>query len=154
MISKMPPVIAGLLFLTGATAVTGAVMTYNAGAIRVSVDESRPGGDHVHIVVPAIIVSPAMELIPEKELRKHAKEIRPWLPAIRAACKGLEKVPDTVLVEVIDSNEHVTITKRGGAIWVDVKSPDENVHVALPLQTIRSVAERLAAGTPPDGPPV
>jgi hypothetical protein len=149
MISKMPPVIVGMLFLTGATVVTGGVMTYNAGAIRVSVDESKPGGDHVHIFVPAVIVSPAMNLIPEEELRKHAKEIRPWLPAIQAACKGLERAPDTVLVEVIDHNEHVTITKRGGAIWVDVKSPDENVHVAVPLHTLRSVAEHMAAEGPP-----
>jgi hypothetical protein len=149
MISKIPPVIAGMLFLTGATALTGGVMAYNAGAIRVSVDESKPGGDHVHIIVPAIIVSPAMGLIPEKELQKHAKEIRPWLPAIRAACKELERAPDAVLVEVIDQKEHVTITKRGGAIYIDVVDENENVHVALPLHTIHSVAERLAVEGPP-----
>ncbi len=154
MISKMPPVVAGMLFLTGATAVTGAVMTYNAGAIRVSVDERKPGGDHVHVIVPAILVPTAMGFVPEKELRKHAKEIRPWLPAIRIACKELERAPDTVLVEVVNSHEHVTIAKRGGAINIDVEDEHENVHVAVPLETIHSVAERLAAGAPADGPPV
>ncbi len=154
MISKMPPIVAGMLFLTGATAVTGAVMTYNAGSIRVSVDEKKPGGDHVHIIVPAILVPAAMGFVPDKELGKHAKEIRPWLPAIRAACKELERTPDTVLVEVINPDEHVTITKRGGAIHIDVVDPGETVHVAVPIETIHSVAERLAAGGQPEGPPV
>jgi hypothetical protein len=153
MISKMPPVIAGMLFLTGATVVTGGVMTYQAGSIRVSVDEKKPGGDHVHIIVPAILVSPAMGMIPEKELRKHAKEIRPWLPAIRAACKELDRIPDAVLVEVINRTEHVTITKHGGAINIDVVDENENVHVAVPLRTVQSVAEKLASGEPLDGPP-
>jgi hypothetical protein len=158
MISKMPPVVAGMLFLTGATVVTGGVMTYNAGSIRVSVEEKKPGGEHVHVIVPAILVPAAMGMVPSKELGKHAKEIRPWLPAIRAACQGLEKAPDAVLVEVIDPHEHVTITKRGGAINIDVVDENENVHVTVPLGTIHSVAERLAAGgesdEPPDGPPV
>ena len=157
MISKMPPFVAGMLFLTGATAVTGAVMTYNAGSIRVSVEEKKPGGDHVHIIVPAILVPAAMGMVPSKELGKHAKEIRPWLPAIRAACKELERTPDVVLVEVTDPNEHVTITKRGGAIHIDVVDPGENVHVVVPLGTIQSVAERLAAGEDSaqlEGPPV
>ena len=159
MIAKMPPVVAGMLFLTGATVVTGGVMTYNAGTIRVSVDEKRPNGDHVHVIVPAILVPAAMQMVPVKKLRKHAKEIQPWLPAIQAATRGLENAPDTVLVEVIDQHEHVTITKRGGAIHVDVVDEHEDVHVTVPLGTIRSVAEHLAAGDPvdenlPNGPPV
>jgi hypothetical protein len=149
MISKMPPMIAALLFLTGTTVVTGGVMTYNAGAVKVSVDENRPGGDHVHLFVPAVMVSPALRLIPEEELRKHAREIQPWLPAIKIASRELAKCPDGILVEVIDTDEHVTITKQGGALVVDVKSADENVHVAVPLQMIHSVAERLESSGPP-----
>jgi hypothetical protein len=149
MISKMPPMVAALLFLTGTTVVTGGVMTYNAGAVRVAVDENRPGGDHVHLFVPAVMVPPALGLIPEKDLRKHAREIQPWLPAIKIASRELAKSPDGILVEVIDTDEHVTITKQGGAIVVDVKSPDENVHVAVPLHMIYSVAEKLETTSPP-----
>lgn len=159
MIAKMPPVIAGMLFLTGATVVTGGVMTYQAGSIRVSVNEKKPGGEHVNVIVPAILVPAAMQMVPVKKLGHHAKEIRPWLPAIEAAVHGLEKAPDTVLVEVIDKHEHVTITKRGGALHIDVVDEHEDVHVTVPLGTIRSVAERLAAGDvgeeeKPSGPPV
>jgi hypothetical protein len=149
MITKMPPVVAGLLFVTGTTVVMGGVMTYNAGAVRVAVDENRPGGDHVHLFVPAVMIPPAMNLIPEKELQKHAREIRPWLPAIKIASKELAKCPDGILVEVIDSNEHVTITKRGRALEIDVKSPDESVHVTVPLGMVYSVAEKLEANSPP-----
>jgi hypothetical protein len=159
MIAKLPPVVAGILFLTGATVVTGGVMTYQAGTIRVSVGEKRPNGDHVHVIVPAILVPAAMQMVPARKLGRHAKEIRQWLPAIQAATQGLEKAPDTVLVEVIDSHEHVTVSKRGGALHVDVVDEHEDVHVTVPLGTIRSVAEHLAAGEPvdenlPNGPPV
>jgi hypothetical protein len=149
MITKMPPVVAGLLFLTGTTVVMGGVMTYNAGAVRVSVDENRPGGDHVHIFVPAIMVPPVINLIPQEKFQEHAKEIRPWLPALKIASRELARSPDGVLVEVIDPHEHVRISKQGGAIVVDVKSPDENVHVTVPLHMIYSVAEKLDAGGPP-----
>jgi hypothetical protein len=149
MIAKMPPVVAGLLFLTGTTAVMGGMMTYRAGAVRVSVDENRPGGDHVHIFVPAVMIPTAMGLIPEKALRNHPREIRPWLPAIKVASHELNRVPDSVLVEVSDPQEHVTISKQGGAVVVDVQSRDENVHVTVPLGMIRSVAEKLEAGSPP-----
>ena len=149
MITKMPPVVAGMLFLTGTTVVMGGVATYNAGAIRVSVDENRPGGDHVHLFVPAVMVPPAMNLIPQEKLREHSREIQPWLTAIKIASRELAKCPDGILVEVIDSNEHVRITKRGGAIVVDVKSPEQNVHVAVPLHMVYSVAEKLQKNGPP-----
>jgi hypothetical protein len=149
MISKMPPAVAGLLFLTGTTVILGGVATYNAGALRVSVDESRPGGDHVHLFVPAVVIPSAVDLIPEKELRKHAKQMQPWLPAIKIASRELSKSPDGILVEVIEPNQHVVISKQSGSILIDVKSPKENVHVTVPLRMIYSVAEKFEAAGPP-----
>lgn len=154
MIAKMSPVVASFLFLTGTTVVLGGVMTYQAGSVRVAVDENRPGGDHVHLLVPAVAIPTALAMVPEKTLRRHAQKIQPWLPVIKIASRELAKAPDGVLVEVIDADEHVRITKQGGALVVDVKSPDEKVHVQVPLRTIYSVAEKLQAGDrPPALPP-
>jgi hypothetical protein len=55
----------------------------------------------------------------------------------------LAKVPDTVLVEVRDRDEHVRIEKRGGRILVDVDSPREEVHVGVPIQTVVSAIKEL-----------
>ncbi len=146
---KMPVLVAALLFLTGTTIVLGAVVTYNAGAVRVSVEEKKAGGEHIHLVVPAVLIPPVVGLIPAEELERHAKELRPWLPAIRIASDALSKTPDVVLVEVIDSNDHVVIRKQGGSLLVDVTSPDENVHVVVPLKMVHSIAERLQESGPP-----
>lgn len=146
---KMPPLVAALLFLTGATVVVGAVVAYHAGAVRVSVEEKNPGGQRVHLVVPAVAVPPALALIPSDILQRKAEELRPWLQAIRIASRELERTPDFVLVEVFDSDEHVRITKRGGALFVDVNSAQEDVHLEVPLEMVRSVAERLSVRLPP-----
>jgi hypothetical protein len=146
---KMPPIVAALLFLTGTTVVMGAVVTYNAGAVRVSVEEKKAGGSHVHLFVPAVVVPPALDLVPEEQLREKLAEVRPWLPAIRIASRELAGTPDAVLVEVINSHEHVTITHRGGSLMVDVDSDEESVHIAVPLGMVHAIAEKLEASGPP-----
>jgi hypothetical protein len=146
---NMPVLVAALLFLTGTTVVMGAVMTYNAGTVRVSVQEKKPGGQNVRVIVPAVVIGPAVELIPARELERHAEDLRPWLPAIRIASKSLSEAPDAVLVEVIDSHDHVVITKRGGSLLVDVTSDDADVHVAVPLKLVQTIAERMEEGSPP-----
>ncbi len=145
MFTKLPPVVAGLLLVGGTTMVAGGVMTYRAGAVRVAVDEHRPGGDHVHLLVPAVMIPPAVRLIPKKELQRHAKELQPLLPVLKIAARELARTPDFTLVEVKDKHQHVLIRKQDGALLVDVTSPDETVHLKVPLETIYSVAEELQA---------
>lgn len=147
--SKMSPVVAALLFLTCTTVVMGAVVTYNAGAVRVSVQEKKPGGTHLNLFVPAVVVAPALDFVPEDVLREKLVQARPWLPAIRIASRELERTPDAVLVEVINSRDHVKITHRGGSLIVDVNSDDETVHVAVPLGMVHAIAEKLERAGPP-----
>lgn len=148
-LSKMPPMAAALLFLTGTTVVMGGVVTYNAGAVRVSVDEKKPGGSHVHLIVPAVMVPPVLDLVPEEKLRDQLAQARPWLPVIRIACRELARTPDAVLVEVVNPREHVKISHRGGSLRVDVDSDEESVHIAVPLQMVHAIAEKLEATGPP-----
>ncbi len=127
----------------------GAIVVYDAGAVRIQVHEKKPGGDNIHLIVPAAAVPLAMRLAPEKELRKASKDVRAYLPAIQIAAEELAKCPDGALVEVTSSKERVSIAKRGNSLAIDVDSDGETVHVSFPLKMVRSVAKRLEAAGPP-----
>jgi len=128
---------------------TTAIVTYEAGAVRISVDEKRQGGDHVHLIVPALLVPIGLHLVPEKEFRKQSAEMREWLPAVKAASQELERCPDATLVEVIGRDEHVSIRKSGDSLLIDVDDPHETVHVSFPVRVVTSAVRRLEASNPP-----
>lgn len=146
---RMPPLVAAFLFLTGAIVVLATVATYDAGALKVSVKKKKPGGQNIRLIVPAVLVTAALNLVPAEKLQEEAEEIKPWLPAIRSASQQLARSPDAVLVEVIGSDEQVSIAQRGGALIVDVDSSQESVHVTVPLKLLDSLARKLQASAPP-----
>ena len=51
-------------------------------------------------------------------------------------------------MEVKDDNEHVQIRTRAGKLQIDVDSPDENVHLLVPLSTLDDVVDELEASAP------
>jgi hypothetical protein len=53
-----------------------------------------------------------------------------------------------VLVEVKDPDEHVVISTYHGAIKIDVRDRDEEVHVVCPLATIEDVTTEIANKSP------
>lgn len=107
-------------FLAGAagvmlygTMITGGVMVYEGGSVRVSVHEKRADGTHISFLVPAAAVPVALGVVPREHLKDAARQIRPWVPAIQAASEALGRAGDCTLVEVRDPHEHVLITKHG-----------------------------------------
>jgi hypothetical protein len=128
---------------------TAAVVTYDAGLVRISVVEKHPGGDHVRFFVPAVLVPVAMNFVPQKELHKHAREARQWLPLMKVVSEELERCPDATLVEVKSPDEHVKIQKSGDTIIIDVDDPSDTVHVSFPARVVTSVVQKLEAGNPP-----
>lgn len=134
--------------MAGTTLLAGALV-FHEGVITVNVREKRPGGDHVHFFVPATIVPLGMSLAPRDKLAHATHHAREFLPAMRIGAQELAKCPDTVLVEVIDQRgqEHVRIEKRGGRILIDVDSPREEVHLAVPLQTVVGAIKDLEAAS-------
>jgi len=127
----------------------GAVVIYDAGAVRIRVHEKKPDGENIHLIVPAVVIPAALRLAPRRDLQKASEEIRPYLPAIRIAAEELAKCPDGPLVQVISPKERVSIVKRGGSLAIDVDSPEETVHISFPLKMVHSVARRLEAMGPP-----
>src|SRR5229473_567968 len=120
------------LGFTGTVAVAGAY-TFHEGVIRVDVDERRAGGSHVHFWVPATAVPVAMRFVPDRQLRHAAMQAREAMPVARALMKELKNYPDITFVEVKDGDNHVKVSTQGGKLRVDVDSPEETVHVAVPV---------------------
>jgi hypothetical protein len=140
--------------LLGAASLAGtaAVVTYNAGAVRVSVDEKSPKGDHVHVFVPAIVVPVALGFVPAKNFHVRDKDVHQWLPLLKAATEELDRCPDATLVEVTGPDEHVKISKRGNSMYIDVDDPGETVHVSFPVGVVQTVVNKLEKAN--TGPPV
>ena len=126
--------------------------TLHEGMVRVSVDEHRANGDHVHLIVPAALIPVAMKFAPRHAMANAARQAGPWLPTVQRIAEELRKLPDAELVEVRDADEHVVIHTQNGKLLVDVESPDETVHVACPLSTIEHISEEISSSRALDPP--
>jgi hypothetical protein len=124
--------------------VVGGVLVYNEGAARVDVREKTRNGEHIYLVVPAVVLPVAVRLIPRDKLKDARHQIRPWLPAIKAASEELARCPDGPLVEVDSKREHVRIHKLGRSLFVAVDSDEETVRVSFPLEAAADTVHQLA----------
>lgn len=135
------------LGLGGALVLAGAY-TLREGLIRVDVDEDHAEGSHVHLWVPAAMVPMAMHFVPKHALCDAGQHAREVLPAMHAFSKELKKFPDVDLMEITDGEEHTEVRTRSGKLLVDVDSPDEHVHLRVPLSTLDEVVEQLEESAP------
>jgi hypothetical protein len=132
----------------GGTIVLATGYSFHEGVIRVSVDEHRANGKHLHLVVPAALVPIGVRLAPQHAMEDAARQAGPWLPTVRLIAKELRKLPDAELVEVRGTDEHVRIHTQDGKLLVDVESPRETVHIACPLATVEHISEGILARRP------
>ncbi len=114
------------------------------GMIWVEVQERSGDQMHLQIPIPVSLVSLAVAAVPNDEIVKATKDAAQWLPAIEAACRELERIPDTVLVEVHDKQDNVRIEKRGGSLYLDVDSREEEVHVSFPVHAVTDIVAEIA----------
>jgi hypothetical protein len=144
---KLLLVAAGAILATSfsATLLAGVVVyrSVRAGAAVVSVDENRPGGTHLWIPVPVVLLHTALAFVPDEHLPPLDAQARRCLPVAKASLEALAEAPDAVLVEVSNAHEHVRIEKRDGQIVVSVDSRDENVRVSVPAASLVPVLDRL-----------
>ncbi len=131
-----------VLCILGSVAVV-VTLAYSMGTVTVSVHEKKLNGDQVYVPVPAVVIPLAMRLVRAEDFADAAAEVRPWLPAIKVAAEELARCPDTTLVEVTNHAENVAISKSGGSLVIDVDSPEERVHVSVPLRAAYMVAAQL-----------
>jgi hypothetical protein len=132
---------AAMTTLTVATVGAGAAAVYSAGSVAVEVQPDE--GTNISLGVPAILLHLAIWFTPDEVVEDLAEELEPVWPTVRAAAYELERAPDFVLLEVRSSDEHVRIEKRRGRLIVLVDSDTDYVRVAIPLGTVRRVADKL-----------
>lgn len=126
------------------TLAVATVYTFREGTIRVDVDEHRPGGSHVHFWVPAAAVPAALHFVPDDKLQEAADHAKDALPIVQIVAEELEKYPNAEFVTVDGENEHVKVSVRDGKIYVDVQDHGDDVHVAVPVSTIKDIVESVA----------
>jgi hypothetical protein len=129
-------------------AVVGGAMLCSDGFVTVRVNEHQPKGTHLHLVVPGALAPIGMKFVPREKMNEAERNVRPWLPAIRAAVDQIADYSDTTFVEVTNSSEHIRVSKVGASIVVDVEDPGETVHVSVPWRTIKSVLRELEEAGP------
>lgn len=111
------------------------------GLVHVTVEEFQKDGTHLHLVVPAVLAPLGAHFIPARDVARARQRLNEWLPTLRLTATELEKIPDSVLVEVEDAKEHVRIAKSGDGLDIDEESPREHVHVWVPLRAIYDTAD-------------
>jgi hypothetical protein len=130
------------------TVVFASAYTFREGVIRVDVDEHRDGGSHVHFWVPAAAVPMTMHLVPKRHLSEAATHASEFMPLLQIVTAELSRYPDTTFVDVRDGDDHVRVSTVGAKLEIDVRNPEENVHLTVPLATVNDVAAQLAASAP------
>ena len=132
----------------GATMAVAGAYVFHEGVIRADFDENRRGGSHVHFWVPATTVSAGLRLAPRHCLEGAATKARPFLPLLREISKELEKYPNGEFVEAQDLSGRVRVAMVNGKLEIDAVGDDQVVHVRVPAETIRNVADRLEDAAP------
>lgn len=105
------------------------------------VDRSGPA-ETFDLRLPAALVPAAAGIVrtcgvtcDDRRIDPEAREV---LHAAAGILDALRNGPDGVLVQVRSRDEIVHVEKRGSMLEVHVDSPDELVHVKLPLGAARS----------------
>jgi hypothetical protein len=137
--------VAKLALGVGGTILLAGAYTFHEGVLRVSVDEHRPGGSHVHLYLPAAVVPMAVRFAPRHRLEDALRDAKDWLPTVRVLSKELRKYPNADFVEVTTATEHVHVRTHDGKLQIDVETPDESVHVACPLVAVEDLFDGLEA---------
>jgi len=132
-----------------AMAAAASAYVFHEGVIRVDVEERRDAGSQVHFWVPATVVSTGMHFMPKEHIRHTADKVRPYLPVLREVSKELQKYPQAELLDVTSGSDRVRIAMRGGKLRIDAVSEDGDVvHVSLPAEVLRDVADQLESQAP------
>jgi len=130
---------------TASSLVVCAGILCSEGFVCVDVRETQPEVHHIFVVAPAMLVPICLHFVPADKLQNASEQVRPWMPAIRAAAQSLREQADMTLVEVAQPDQHVAVKKEGGSIVVDVKDSQDTVHVSVPLRAISSSLEEISS---------
>jgi len=121
---------------------------YNGGFVRIAVDDRGDDPTSVHLAVPAMVLDAALAVaplaIPAEAQEEMQRELGDYGPALRKLAAELESCPDATLVEVEDGTDHVVIRKERNSLIVEVRSPDTDVDIQIPVALASSALRALS----------
>ena len=138
-------IILGLCILVGGTAGATAYAWHRAGSIRIAIHETGPGGSDLTMQLPGLLVNTAIALCPIPTDPKFKERLVEFAPMLRAVAGRLKTLPDAVLVDVKNDEGLVRIEKSGADLLIHVRSETERVEIAVPVDSVRQLMEKLEA---------
>jgi hypothetical protein len=107
----------------------------------VVVDVTDPRQGHRLIVpVPLVLAQTAAAFVPESKTRVRLDDrASRYLPVAREVLDALAAAEDAELVRVEEPGKHVSISKVGSLLRIDVEDGDQRVNVQVPIALARSV---------------
>lgn len=138
-------ILLGLGVLVGGTAGATAFAWHRAGSVRIAIHGAGPGGSEVSMRLPGLLVNTAIALCPvptDPNFRARLVDIAPML---RAVAGQLDTLPNAILVDVKNDDGTVRIEKSGAELLIRVVSDAERVEIAIPVDSVRLLLEKLEA---------
>jgi hypothetical protein len=118
------------------------------GLVTVKVHESGPGGTHLYLPVPAILVHAGMTVLPaliEEDVWEEVRtDLGEWAPVAAEALRAVEDAPNAVLVEVENERESVRIEKDGRSLEIRIRDGKDRFEISLPASLLGRVAREIA----------
>ena len=130
----------GFLAISSALLSAAGLAVYQAGIAIVKVQDADV---NLFIPVPLAAADVALVFLPQEQKQEISQQIAPHKELIRAALQELGDCPDVLLVEVVDHDETVMVSKDGENLIVDVNNPDEKVYVKVPVYGVTRLVNRL-----------
>lgn len=133
----------GIIFLALAITFVAAagVAIQKTGVVIVDV-QKRDG--RIYLPIPLLLVNTALSFAPVSSQVHIPEELQRHSDLIQAAAAELLQCPDGPFVEVTSRDDRVFIGKEGENIIVDVQSPDETVHIQVPIRATGKTIAKLA----------
>jgi hypothetical protein len=142
----------GLTFFVGASMAVATVVNAAAFLAVGGIALCRVDTPEVHLTIPVpthVIdagLLAARIAVPEQEMAEVRREVEPWAPMIESVTRALADLPDgTVLVSVVTAEETVQVARRGGRWRVDVDAEDAEVHVSIPVRSVKRIARGVTS---------
>jgi len=104
------------------------------GVAVVDVKDGGPGGHHLIVPVPLLLVQGAAAFAPREWARVELGEAAAYVPLAREVLAALGEAPDGELVRVEEPGQLVLVSKSGDLLQVRVRDGDDDVSVNVPLR--------------------
>jgi hypothetical protein len=104
------------------------------GVVVVDVRDGGPGGHHVVVPVPLLLVRTAAAFVPQQQARVELGEAARYVPLAREVLEALAEAPDGEMVRVEEPGNVVVVSKFGDTLSVRVRDGDDDVSVNVPLR--------------------